>query len=314
MEHDVAVAEPSPAEIAPSDALASLSDSQYSKWRETGELPPADSTPATEEAKPADPPPAKESSEAVKTEPEPDKQQEKHTPGAEKRIKELLAKIKELEAKPAPAPREEAAAPKPKAEKLEAPAEPDPSKYETWGEYQKAEREYYRDLARYESRQAVEADRAQRAKEAETARVAETNKQIEESWKQRTAAVRKEHSDFDSVAFSADIPISAPMDQYILRSEHGARVLYHLGKNLEAARAIFQLDPIDAVRELVKIELSLQAPPAAPVKPKPTAAPKPVTELGGRNTVPEDEAEDAVAAGDFSRFQRVMNRRDLKKE
>ena len=101
------------------------------------------------------------------------------------------------------------------------------------------------------------ADRAERtAREVlQREREAETTRRREESFRARVDAFRKDAPDFDDLVLrNRSLPISAGMAALIHDSEDGPAVAYHLGKNPSESARIAALPPMEAARELGKIE------------------------------------------------------------
>jgi hypothetical protein len=90
------------------------------------------------------------------------------------------------------------------------------------------------------------------------------------SWKTRETEFKAKTPDYESVAHYA--PMSDAMVQVITESDIGPEIAYFLGKNLDTAQRIAQLDPVKAAREIGRIEAKLEKPPA-PTPPPPRPAP-----------------------------------------
>ena len=318
--------------------LGGLTEKQYEAWRLTGKVPEKSGTPETPDAA-GDP----EGSEETPPAGDDKTQQQQAQPKggkketAEQRIKNLLAKNKQLQAdldrakngtqpgeKPAESPT--AKPTEPKTSKLEAPVKPrfEDFKDKSYEEFEAAKDAYFEALTDYKAAKAIEADRAERVKEAREAEAAKTQKQIEQSWTERMAQAVKDYPDYGDVVFAdgnlrADIPHSSAMDEYILDSEVGPAILYHLAKNLDETRRIAGLNPIRAAAALRDMEVAITGERPAKVTPI-TGAPKPKitnagpipTTVSGRGAPPSDVVEAALKAGDFATYQREQNARELR--
>jgi hypothetical protein len=270
--------------------------------------------------------PSKESSEiAAASETVETKPQEKK-PGAKERIQELLdqrvalenenVRLKtELDKKPG----DKKADPPPAVEKpgargqtpgASAPVEPKLEDFATFAEYQAADRAYTREMVKFETREALAADRAEQ-------QVAAANKVIETGVKLSLTVGREKYADFDKVALNSNTPISKAADGFILSADDAIRadILYRLGENDGAeGKRINALPAYKQLRALMTIESEFtEAGTKPPPVKKHTTAPPPATDLAARNVGPADEAEAAVAAKDFVRYERVMNARALQK-
>ena len=125
--------------------------------------------------------------------------------------------------------------------------------------YQQAVIEYAKAEARKEAQEALrqEREQAQRATKVE-------------SFKSREESFADTVEDYHDVVYSETTPISPAMAEVIQESEIGPQLAYHLAKNTALARAIYSLPPVQAARELGKLEAKLSAP-----KPVATKAPPP---------------------------------------
>lgn len=136
-------------------------------------------------------------------------------------------------------------------------------------------------------------DQRLKAKEADNAKASiQTEQQrMISAHAERINAFKAKTPDFDEVIADADplVAMSPAMEQMIVTSELGPEVLYHLCKNPAEANRIAKLRPIDAAKEIGKIELRLA--PKAPGSKEPeikvtkvTKAPKPLGSIqsGGK--------------------------------
>src|ERR1017187_3773934 len=297
------------------NSLDSFTEKQRGDWLLNGTPQPKDEAEsATAEATSE---PAKAESTAPATETGTKTQEPSR---AERRKGELSAEIQGLLRKRAELRGEIEAADKTKpAEKTAAPA-PAVVQQPTDGEpVEKAKIQYLKDLSAWLTKQ-PERDRVAAAKAADEA----NQQQVFETWKERRDAAIELNPEFadanDIVGRFLTAKGVAPL---VIESEIGPEIvmhLYHLPK--EEQERVAKLFPTALARELVRIEDRLakadpaaEAAPAATPQPKITsAAKKPATELSGKsatNTV--DDAEDALAKGDYERYARVMNARASKK-
>ena len=102
---------------------------------------------------------------------------------------------------------------------------------------------------------------------------------------------KAEYADFDAVLGNF-VPLgglNVELIEAALATDAPAKVLYHLGKNLDEADRVMQLTPIKKVAELTKIAVKLTTPPPVP---KVSNAPKPIPVSGGRAArVPVEDPE-----------------------
>lgn len=265
--------------------------------RESSEAPPAKTPPANAESG-AESEPAKESSEGPEdengSEGEQEQQQGEKKPGQKRGLVDEVIKLRrenrELKTRVTPPPQDQQQ-PKPAPPVEVAPPaddpEPDIKKYSDYDKYN-------RDLVKWEVRntQRQAAAEAQQRAEQEAARSRVS------TWQQRVSSAAAEFSDFEAVAFNTTLPISRTMGDAIMRSDVGPQVLYHLGSHPDVAGRIAKLDPIDQIREIGKLEISLskpvETPPsdedeedsAPPTKQATSKAPAPIPRPAGSGAKP----------------------------
>ncbi len=110
------------------------------------------------------------------------------------------------------------------------------------------------------------------------------DKAIFEAWEAVRADARERMPDFDAVV-TRDTPIHQHAAPFIVESDKGAELAYYLGKNPDAALALYQkfeTAPAQALIELGRLEARLSAPPPKPV----SQAPKPAPMLAGSSSPP----------------------------
>lgn len=82
--------------------------------------------------------------------------------------------------------------------------------------------------------------------------------------------------DYRDVAYSKDIEYSRPMLEAVSTSESGPALAYYFGKNPREASRIAHLPPLDAAREIGRLEMKIQsAEKKAPKAPPPVQTVKP---------------------------------------
>lgn len=145
-------------------------------------------------------------------------------------------------------------------EQKEPQQEPTPENYTTDAAYVADLVKYQLALARAEDAQRVEQTRQQQAAgEFE----AQANTVI--------SAGRAKYADFDQVINESVAPYLTPaMQQALVYLDNGHDIAHHLGTHQEDLQRIAGMHPIQMVRELTKLEMSLTKPVA------PVPAPKPV--------------------------------------
>ena len=120
--------------------------------------------------------------------------------------------------------------------------------------------------------------------------------ELAQGWAEQVAEAKTKYADFEQVAFSA--PISDKVSQMIASSDAGADVAYYLGQNPEIARQLSNIHPIEAARELGRIEARLSAPPPRAK----SSAPDPITPV--RNaTSSAKKSPDAMSPDEYRKWR-----------
>lgn len=323
-----------PPPVTPSDVLASASPEAVIEWRKTGDVatlrksiepssdaPPADSssaapvTPAPDAVAvpstapkgetPSDPPVDKRSWDIRGPELLKERGQARAEATREKARADALQR--QLDALSAP-PRSDATPAAPSAAPADDDPEPNPedaAKYPD-GVY---DRKFIKDQAAWEARSV---HRAERAKEQERRTAAQRDaeeQRINQSWAERVESARAKLPDFDEKAFGpTEIVRDSLIDRWILESDLGAEVLYHLQTTPGEVRRIAALPVMKQLRELAVLETKLSTPPAVKTE---TDAPPPPRTLGNRPAPSGDPVERALAAKDVGAYIDAANKRDL---
>lgn len=331
-------------ESSPTDILASMNAVERKAWRETGKTPElkdvkAESSTAKEEEKPeqkiedvkAESSTAKSESAETKTEAAAVKAEPLVSRGknAATRIQELLSENKRLASEVeklrtapvhTPAKTEEPAKPR----RTDVDEKTGLAKYATDDDFLEARDQYVMKMASQQTRQEI-------AKEENQRRIAEMNKLTQEKWQNSLKLATERHEDFKKVceidskgAFqNAELKLiksNSVLDAFILDSDLGGSILYHLAKNPGEVARIEAMNAFAAARELTKLEDKLSG--AQPTtqsaemkegpKPKVSGAPAPAANVGGRATAPVDEEEAAVKAEDFRRYRKAANEAEFR--
>lgn len=110
----------------------------------------------------------------------------------------------------------------------------------------------------------------------------ERQRRVQDDFKKRTQEVRAAYPDFDEVLMSADVPVSQALHDALLTSEHSGIIMYQLAKNPAELVRLSALPPLDAAREIGRLEAkaSVTAAPKAPQKPA-IRPPVPPTTVAG---------------------------------
>lgn len=105
-----------------------------------------------------------------------------------------------------------------------------------------------------------------------------------QAWDAMKDEMRSKAPDFDQVV-TAQTPIHQRMAPFLIESEKGGEVAYWLGKNTDAAQALFrefETNPAAALIQFGRIEAQLSAPSAKPI----SNAPRPAPVLAGGSSPP----------------------------
>ena len=153
-----------------------------------------------------------------------------------------------------------------------------------------------------------EREKARAARQAEQEAI-EAHEKLQNAWAKKERAAAKVHDDFNDVVDSVSVPKGPGVDaarQAMLEDEHGAEILYYLGKHPEDLKRIAALSPVSAVREIGKLS-ALVSPAATPEngKPKVTSAPKPPPgSVRPSKAIPES-LDDPEVLKDYPRWRRL---------
>ena len=144
----------------------------------------------------------------------------------------------------------------------EAAPKPEATAYATYDEFVEA-------LSDWKAGQKVAAALAQRAEGAATTARAET-------FEERVHQARSRMQDFDTVVGQSPVEVAAHIRESILDSDRGPELAYHLAKHPQEAQRLSSMHPLQAARELGRLEASFDTPaPAEPAEPAAAARPVP---------------------------------------
>jgi hypothetical protein len=133
--------------------------------------------------------------------------------------------------------------------------EPTEGEYTDYTEYAAARAVWKRDK--------VLSDRqTSQAQKQHAAAAAERHAEVTAQWREQVDAAKFKYRDFEKVALDQSVDISPAMGEVIRGSDHGADIAYHLGNNRAEASRIARMSPLQAARELGRIEANLSAPKA----------------------------------------------------
>ena len=160
----------------------------------------------------------------------------------------------------------------PKVADLALPPEPLEEQFDNYSDYTRA-------LVQHEARKLVAAQEA--TKQQEQAHLQATEKQ--RTYQEWVGKGKTKYPDFSEVAESQTIPYTQAMADAIVGTETGLDIAYYFGKNPAEATRIAGLSPLQAAKEIGKLEVKLAA-----VAPKTSAAPTPIRPVAGGPAIPTD--------------------------
>ena len=124
---------------------------------------------------------------------------------------------------------------------------------------------------------------AKRAEELAEKKLAERRER--ETMEQSTAAfwekadeLTERFPDFDSVVRDPDLPLNGPILEFVMDSDIGPELAYHLGKHKGEALKLARMSPVKAVMRLLEIQNEIKSKPKARI----SAAPEPMQPVGNR--------------------------------
>lgn len=102
---------------------------------------------------------------------------------------------------------------------------------------------------------------------------------------ERVNVFKEAHDDFEDVIENvAKIPISLTVQEAIIESDLGPELMYELAKDPKEFKRICEMKPIQAAKEIGKLESRLSKPASETPEKKTTKAPPPVTPVRSRGT------------------------------
>lgn len=310
------VAASSPAEVEDVFQGQNVSMADYDHYRKTGELPEQFKPAETEEPQETDSPeetavvPEDEESETVPdSEPEEEVQEQPQKgSAAEKRIKQLLARVKELErtAKPdvktEPSPAQpQYTRPKPTADDKKQDGSPKYATYE----------DFVEDLADWKSEQRIAQHKREQAEQ-----------EALNALKVKLDDARSRYEDADDVIFPAaqtikEAQIPMAVKQVFADSDVFPDLCYVVGSDPEELKkfvSLAQTNPRAALAKVFEYERGIREELAKPEsgkapEPKKTSAPKPPSPVGGGSSKAFDVSDESLSPEEWMRKRNA----DLKK-
>ena len=124
---------------------------------------------------------------------------------------------------------------------------------------------------------------------------------------QESVASADKPEDFEAVALNPEVPVTGEMLEALAECEDPAKVMYHLGQNIDLAADIASGSPAQQMRAIAKLDLTVTSKPPKPTKT--TNAPDPISPVGG-----SDAQEKAPAEMSFAEYEAHMNKKERKRQ
>lgn len=191
-------------------------------------------------------------------------------------------------------------APKVEAQTPQVEAEPKLEQFASYDDYVKA-------MARHEATKHAKSVTEEERKAQERRSQQEREQALASTHREREAKAMEKYEDYIEKAHY-NPHMTEPMARAIMESELGPDVAYWLANNLQESARISKLSPVQQIRELGKIEVKLES---APAPKQPSAAPEPITPVGGKATpAASDEPSDRDDVGVWiKKRQKQVHRR-----
>lgn len=266
----------------------------------TAPVEPIESTEPAESAPEAEKPEEAATSEEDTSGDDTAEEKPKKKGGFQKRIDKLVTEKYEAEIRTEQLQRELTELRSKQGEGISAPAGPEPKleDFTTVDDFKKSHAEW----AKREGYQQAKREIEQQNGQAKALTVAAELRAREDQ-------ARGKFADYD-MAIAPYIPAilnNLALSQYVQHSEMGPQMAYHLAKNPGLLNELTQLHPVNAVRELTKLEAKLTAPP--PPK-SVTKAPDPIKPVGQSEKAPFSY--EKAAMDDFVRRRNEEERKHRK--
>jgi hypothetical protein len=113
---------------------------------------------------------------------------------------------------------------------------------------------------------------------------------------------KQEFHDFDAALANLQLVggVSREFLEIVSASDAGAKLIHHLGSDLDEAARIASLPPLQLAREMTKLELRLAQKPAKPV----SNAPAPITPIAAAKASTKDPAE--MTDAEFAKWRKAQ--------
>jgi hypothetical protein len=114
---------------------------------------------------------------------------------------------------------------------------------------------------------------------------------------------KTEFPDFDSALGNLQmVGVSREFLEFTAASDAGAKLIHHLGGDLDEAARISRLPPVLMARELTRLEMKLSQPVVKPV----SKAPAPITPVGGTSASTKDLSDPNLSDAEFAKLRKAQ--------
>lgn len=106
----------------------------------------------------------------------------------------------------------------------------------------------------------------------------ETMEESTAAFWEKADELTERYPDFDSVVRDPDLPLNGPILEFVMDSDIGPELAYHLGKHKGEALKLARMSPVKAVMRLLEIQTEIKSKPKARI----SSAPEPMQPVGNR--------------------------------
>lgn len=192
-----------------------------------------------------------------------------------------------------------------KETKTATPAEgkPNPDDFDTHADYIEALTDWK-----------TEAKFSARELKAEQAKIQDAQNAVMQKHSDRVKAFSESHRDFSELLENVDeIAVSPAVQELIISSDHGPALMYELAKNPAEFERINSLTPLQAAKELGRLETKLSSKDSSGNRveaKRTTSAPKPMSPLGtGKGAVAKSISDPNLSFSDYERMRHEQMKR-----
>lgn len=154
-------------------------------------------------------------------------------------------------------------------------------------------------------RQAERTSVEERQQSESSRRQGEIRRELAEAHLDREDEARERIPDYDNVLRASRVELSETVTDLLIRSDKSALLAYHLARNETTLRDLNQMSPIEAARQIGRLEARLSLPQAN----KTTKAPPPLTPPKGGGASPPTDIRKLADADDITAYAKARDRK-----